>query len=183
MSHELDELYLTWLYSQIGAVSVKNPANTYWSFAKQLYEKEFVWLVPNDDNRVEDGRRLRFEFIDDYDIDDADDDWLSLGCSMLEMFVALSRRLAFMGGGEARDRFWLFIENLGFSPMNCSDRSYNRDRDLVHAVDEVLDTVIWRTYDYDGSGGIFPLLHPPGDMRRIELWYQMSAYVMEKRGV
>lgn len=181
MSFELDELYLRWLYSQISPVSVKNPARTYWSFARQLYQTEFIWFVPNDDNRIEDGKLLRDEFLVDHEFEDVDYDWLALGCSMLEMLVALSRRLAFMGGGEARDRFWLFIDNLEI--RHCTDRDYKKNPDLVHVIDETLERVIWRTYDYDGSGGIFPLMHPPKDQRKTEIWYQMSAYVLETEGV
>ena len=183
MNTELDELYLRWLYSQIRPISVKNPARTNWSFAKQLFEKEFIWLIPNDDNRLADGRDLRDEFFMDYsvDVNTVPEDWLDLGCSMLEMLVALSRRLAFMSGGEPRDSFWIFVENLEIGA--CYDTDYRKDRDLVHKIDAILDRVIWRTYDYDGAGGLFPLMHPPRDQTKTELWYQMSAYVLEQEGV
>jgi len=62
MNEPLDDLYLTWLYSQIGSIKLKQPSRTYWSLFRQLYTKEFVWIIPNDDNRIEDGRDLRFKF-------------------------------------------------------------------------------------------------------------------------
>lgn len=179
MTVDLDEAYLTWLHDQVSPVSVRNPARTFWSFLLQLYQKEFVWFVPNDENRVGDAHTLRQDFLDIYG-SDWDEDWLHLGCSMLEMLVALSRRLAFMGGGESRDWFWQMIQNLDIPP--CSDLDYRRNPDIAHTIDEVLERVIWRTYDYDGGGGIFPLMHPPKDQRKTELWYQMAAYIIEKEG-
>lgn len=179
MSATLDELYLRWLYSQISPVSVKNPARTYWEFAKQLYQKEFIWFVPNDDNRAEDGKALRHEFFNDADIDEVDEEWMSLGCSMLEMLIALSRRLNFLESDrDCRDWFWVLIENIEIK--DCSDKSYRKDPDLVHEIDEILESVIWRTYDYDGAGGgLFPLKHPPQDQKLTEIWYQMSFYIIE----
>ena len=113
MSATLDELYLRWLQSQVSPVTVKNPARTYWKFLLQLYTKEFIWLVPNDDNRIGDARTLRDEFLDDVPEELHDEIWWHLGASVLEILVALSRRLAFMGGGESRDCFWVMIENAG----------------------------------------------------------------------
>lgn len=177
MSATLDELYLRWLQSQVSPVSVKNPARTYWKFLLQLYTKEFVWLVPNDDNRVGDARTLRDEFLDTVPEELHDEIWWHLGASVLEILVALSRRLAFMGGGESRDCFWVMVENAGFPPV--SDRDYMRDPDTVYEVDHILDRLVWRTYDYDGTGGLFPLQNPPKDQRKTELWYQMASYVIE----
>lgn len=178
MDATLDELYLRWLYSQISPASVKNPARTYWRFARQLYTKEFVWFIPFDDNRAADGRNLREEFLADEKIEDPDEEWMRLGCAMLEMLVALSRRLNFMESDiNERDWFWKLVDNVGIK--KCSDKDYMTDPDTVHGIDEVLDRVIWRTYEYDGSGGLFPLQHPPKDQRSTEIWYQMSAYIIE----
>jgi hypothetical protein len=46
-------------------------------------------------------------------------------------------------------------------------------------VQEIMDTVINRTYLPDGTGGFFPLIRPDGDQTQIELWYQLNAYVEE----
>lgn len=174
MSAPLDDLYLEWLYSQVGSVKRTNPSATYWKLLKLLFTKEFVWIVPNDDNRIEDGKDLRYEFLDELEIHTEDRDWLGLGCSMLELFIGLSRRLAFDGDGLASDWFWELIDNLGL-------RSYN-DRAKIpeDQVDEILNRIIWRTYNYDGSGGLFPLKHAREDQRDVELWYQMNAYLIER---
>lgn len=180
MNATLDELYLRWLYRQVSPVTVKNPARTYWSFTKQLFSKEFVWIVPNDDNRVADGKDLREEFLDDFDVEDVGIDWLGLGCSYLEMLVALSRRLAFFLSRDPQDCFWMLVENWG--SLDVSDRQYGLNPDLYLIIDEMMDQVIWRTYTYAGHGGLFPLRDPPRDQRKTELWYQMSFWIMELEG-
>jgi hypothetical protein len=176
MTPPLDELYLRWLHSQVSPVVLKNPSRTYWNFLKQLYEKEFVWFVPNDDNRAEDGKILRYEFLEECAIDEIDDDWLNLGCSMLEMFVGLSRRLAYETDDEPRDWFWRLVENLNLHDLN--DRQYNESKS--HEIDAALDRVIWRTYRPNGEGGLFPLNDIHLDQRTVEIWYQMNAYIIER---
>lgn len=178
MDKPLDELYFTWLYSQVGVVDSKDPSASYWKLLKLFYTKEFVWFVPNDDNRANDGRDLRMEFLNQEhisrrEVDREDPHWLRLSCDMLELFIGMSRRLAFEGDGHPRDWFWVMIENLNLH--------HHRDgkRWTKAGVDQILDRVIWRTYDFDGNGGIFPLRYPTRDQRKVELGYQMSLYLLE----
>lgn len=144
---------------------------------KQLYVKEFVWFVPNDDNRIADGMALRDEFLREQGIDDVDRNWYDIGCSMLEMLIALSRQASFEDLNERTPGEWfgIFLQNMGLDRYN--DRDYSDS--LAQDVDEKLDLVIYRNYNKDGTGGIFPLKNPRDDQRKIELWYQMSAYLLE----
>lgn len=173
MTEPLDELYLDWLYGQVGNKKLKNPARTYWSLLQQLQTKEYVWFIPNDDNRLEDGRDLRLEFAHSIDLHDLEPLWMTLGCSMLEMLIGLSRHLNFLTGEYAEDWFWRLLGNIGLK--ECTDKSGFDPQ----TVDEILDEVIWRTYDPDGAGGLFPLKYPHKDQREEEIWYQMSAYLLE----
>lgn len=174
MSQPLDESYLVWLYSQVAAVGINHPSRTYWNLLRQLFTKEFVWLVPNDDNRMEDGLDLRYEFIEETGVQDVDDNWLRLGCSMLELLIGLSRRLSFEAEGEPVTWFWKLIENLGLE-------EYNDNRRLSEKlIDNVLNDVIWRTYRRNGRGGLFPLRRAHADQREVEMWYQLNAYVLEQ---
>jgi len=181
MHASIDELYLRWLYEKISPVSVRNPARTYWRFARDLYQKEFIWFVPNDDNRVGDGVDLRNDFVEEWNVHPTAD-WMNDGCSMLELLIGLSRRLAFMGEGEPRDRFWEMIKNIGIE--KCDDKHYREHDEMTYYVDEAMDKIIWRTYDRSGhGGGLFPLDNPMKDQRNREIWAQMAAYVVEKQGV
>lgn len=170
----LDEPYLRWLYSQVGNVRLRSPSRTHWTLLQRLFSKEFVWLIPNDDNRLEDGRDLRIEFVDEYfQDDDIDPMWLELGCSMLEMLIALCRRLNFEDDClTVAEWFWELIHNL---KLKTTDSDCNHEE----TVSAILDEVIWRTYREDGLGGLFPLKHPKEDQRDVEIWYQLSAYLLE----
>lgn len=176
MNPTLDEEYFIWLYSQIGSVKSRNRTRMHWTLAKQLYLKEFIWIVPNDDNRASDGLELRWEFMHSRREPNPDPEWMYLGCSMFEMLLGLSRRLSFEGEGEARGWFWELLENMGISMTRCSDRLY--DEEIAKEIDEAMDRVIWRLYDRDGVGGLFPLLGTTKDQRKVEIWYQMSEYLV-----
>lgn len=173
MSEPLDELYFKWLYSLVADPKVVNPYATHWRLLNILYKKEFTPVVYKDANRAEDGKDLRYEFVEAEGLQDVDHGWINLGCSMLELIIALSRKVAFNAGGEAKGWFWQMIDNAGMLGYN-DRRRYKED-----VVDVILDRLIWRTYEYSGDGGLFPLKAPDRDQREIELWYQMSAYVIE----
>ena len=177
----LDDLYLEWLYGQVAPISNPNPARSYWTLLRHLYVRQFVWSVPNDDNRAEDGRYLRHEFLEvtGYILDDVGAMWFDLECSMLEMLLALSRRAAFQSEKEVGDWFWHFMDNLGFRYMTDDSFGLAEERE----VEEVLDRVINRTYSANGEGGLFPLASHHQDQREVELWYQMSTYLLSGRGV
>lgn len=172
-SPPLDELYLTWLYSQVGSVKDRNPSRSYWKILRKLFTKEFVWIVPNDDNRAEDGRDLRLEFLEEHDIQEVDPNWMCLGCSMLELLIGISRRLSFEADGESRAWFWSLMETLDLERYN--DHTPFSDA----AIEEVLERIIWRTYRRNGAGGLFPLRNPREDQRKVELRYQWAAYLLD----
>jgi hypothetical protein len=168
----LDDQYLTWLYGQVAVVRTRKSSRTFWDLFRQLFSTEFVWFVPNDDNRAEDGRELRCEWATSTNTE-ANSNWLSLGCSFLELLIGLSRRLAFETDGNASDWFWHLINNLGL--LGCHDRSNFK----VEDVDDITHAVIWRTYSRDGKGGLFPLHHTNNNQRQVEIWYQLSEYLLQ----
>lgn len=170
-----DDRYFEWLYSHIGPVEYNNPRHTFWSLARQLYVTKFRWFVHNDENRAADGIQLREEFMDRWGHEGVEPNWLDLECSVFEMLIALSERLAFESYGEVSDWFWKLMENLGLTAYN--DLTYNavHSDEIAEAVNRVLD----RTYGRDGTGGLFPLREGRRDQRRIELWYQKEAYLLE----
>lgn len=174
MTGTIDDQYFEWLYSHIGSVRNRNPARSVWNLAHQLYTKEFVWLIANDDNRVEDGRELRQEFIVQREPDEIPQEWMDLGCSMLEMMIALARRASFEANGSPGDWFWLFLRNLDIFIM---DDAY--DYLATQHVERVLERFIYRNYESSGEGGLFPLRRAERDQRKVELWYQLAAYIGE----
>lgn len=175
MSARLDDQYFEWLYSTVAATKNRNPARSFWILLRQMHSTEFVWFVPNDDNRVEDGLELRDEFVTELGLV-PDPEWMGLGCSVLEMLVALARRCGFQRSETTDEWFWRLVEHIGL-------RSYN-DRKLANGsllseVDETINQLIFRTYGPAGEGGLFPLKRPHRDQTKVELWYQMQAYMIE----
>ena len=172
----LDAQYLNWLYSQVGSVKTRQKSRTHWSLFRQLYDTIFVAIVPHDENRIADARDLKYEFLAEAEGEQGDLDWMRLPCSMLELFIVLSRQLAFEMDDNANVWFWHLVEVLELEGFN--DREY--DKDAQEEIARTMDRVIWRTYEPDGQGGLFPLHNPTRDQRRIELWYQLNAYLLEQ---
>ena len=172
----LDEAYFVWLYSQVGSVKNRNLTKTYWKLLRILFQKEFTWsYIERDENRAQDGIDLRYRFRDETGHDIQDSAWMEQGCSMLELMIALSHKLAFEGEGEMRDWFWMLIDNLGLT--ECTD-AHPPDPNII---EEILDKVIARDYAPNGAGGLFPLNdNNYTDQRDVELWYQAQAYLLER---
>lgn len=168
----LDDQYLTWLYSEVSEVRTRKSSKTFWNLFRQLFSTEFVWFVPNDDNRAEDGRALRLEWATNTKTE-VNSNWLSLGCSFLELLIGLSRRLSFETDDDSSNWFWHLINNLGL--LGFHDRSNFKSED----VEDITAAVIWRTYDKNGHGGLFPIRHTSNDQRQVEIWYQLSEYLLQ----
>lgn len=161
-----NEAYYKWLVAQI---NVPNNGKTYEGIFKRMYNYIFVAFVALDDNRIGDAQELRKEFFGESHVNIYE-------ASVLEVLVALSRRAAWIISDiPAQDWVWTFIKNLGLH--KCDDPlSYRKD----NKVDDILETFVWRIYEPNGEGGLFPLKQTEHDQRTIELWYQMHAYIMEK---
>lgn len=172
MSELLDDQYLDWLYARVGL----QDENVYHNhLMRQLLSREFVMLVPNDDNRCVDGISLRKEFMDTTRMRSRPErHWLEMGCSVLEMLIGVSRHLAFEAEGKVGEWFWHLIENLGLT-------RYNDGRWNGRLIDQIIERLVWRQYSFDGNGGLFPLQAPHDDQRRVEIWFQMEAYILELR--
>jgi hypothetical protein len=178
MNNPLDQAYFTWLSDQVGTGST-HPKARHDEFLTQLYMKEFAWNdIPGDNNRLEDGRALRYEFISQAGYERVDARWMGMSCSFLELMMGLSRRLSFLVGREPREWFWHLVYVIGAHP--CSDSNYRRAPVQLHnRIDAMMDRIIWRQYHPNGYGGFFPLDHPQEDQRFVEIWYQMNAYLIE----
>lgn len=169
MNDALDDQYLDWLYALVG---LQDENIHHRSLMYALFTKEFVMLVPNDDNRCSDGIALRKEFVRSGRMIRPTNHWMNLGCSVLEMLIGVARHLSFSEDGTVGEWFWHLIENMGLT-------RYNDNRFHERRVNEIIERLVWRQYSYDGRGGLFPLREPQEDQRRVELWFQMEAYILE----
>ena len=166
----VDNAYYEWLLKKIECFDTK-----YYDTLDILFSVDFLWEIPNDDNRAEDGIVLRSTFMNEegWNTSPCED----RECSILEMMIALSMRIDndIMWDGET-DRssrwFWEMFRNLKLD--QTSDRS---------DVFKILDVFLNREYDRDGNGGLFPLENgSESDLTEMEIWYQAQLYLMDNYG-
>jgi hypothetical protein len=63
MTQAIEQVYFTWLCDRVNYCYGRNRNKTFLDLMGQLHSKEFVWVVPNDDNRLEDAENLRYQFV------------------------------------------------------------------------------------------------------------------------
>lgn len=151
-----------------------------WDFMWSLHQKAFSWSVPNDHNRAGDGLHLRQVFADNM-LSEEDCPCLDGECTILEMLVALAIRIEdILHIPNREDKtyiwFWEMIGNLELYQFKDTD---TRKIEKIISNDMILDNLIERNYHPNGRGGLFPLRFPRHDQRKVELWYQMQAYLEE----
>lgn len=168
-----EKLYFHYLSNLIKTSESKN----YYLLLKHLWNKEYYSILPNDQNREKDGVFLREEV-------DNDTYYYNFGpCRVLEMLIALSRRMAFELDGTnfnktSVDLFWEMVDNLGLSKFdNLTVAKDVRTLEL----DSILTNWIDRRYAPDGIGGIFPIKNwkkaCDEPQQNVEIWYQMMTYL------
>lgn len=163
--------YVGWLCSQI---QPRRTSKTYDELYELLWTTEFMSFVDNDINRISDALELWVEFFHYKGLEVEYEHVLGERCSVLELIVSLSRRLAFQAGGEQEQWAFQLITNLGLDHLSGQITRNN----LVKA-QQILDDFIWRNYESNGVGGLFPLKAPREDQTEVEIWYQMHAYIEE----
>jgi len=173
MDEPIEEVYFNWLYSKVARVDVPTPSLTHWTLLRDLHSTEFVWLVPGDDNRAQDGLDIRKEFLNQAFLSEGPA-WMSIPCSVLEMLIAFARRADFQVDLGEREWFWIFLDNLTLRDLN------DAMEDITPIVADVMDQFLWRTYRRDGRGGMFPLKKTSNDQRKVEIWYQFCEYLIDQ---
>lgn len=169
MNEPIEEAYFNWLCAKVTSPYMTNHVD----LLQILHRTEFVWFIPGDRNRKEDGLELREYFLNETGYE-KDNSWFNELCSLLEVLIAFAQRAAFQIDFSVSKWFWKFMENLN---LNEFRQVSNRD---LQVIDEILHAFIWRMYDSNGYGGLFPLDEPDEDQRQVEIWYQFCAWVDEK---
>lgn len=158
------------------------PYGRYSKLIEQLQETTFRWIIPNDKHRASDGISFRYNFCDymdelgEYINEDMVDDQIIHPCSVLEMMMALAKRIedSLMWDPVIGDRsplwFYQMLENSGLSAYTNSNYSKS-------IVAQILDDVLERRYGYSGEGGFFYVEDPDQDLRNVELWWQCNWHM------
>lgn len=177
MNEELEARYLSWLHNKVVLELAPNSAQSYYELFRILNGIEFVYLVPGDDNRAAYGKQLREFFLTESRCR-RDPNWLNEPCSVLEMLIAFAGEAEFETEIPKHIWFWTFLDTLKLSHLNDAVNP-----DAYADIIPIIDVLIWRTYSYNGRGGLFPLEHPKQNQREVEIWYQFSAYILENNYV
>lgn len=174
MNEPLENLYFNWLYAKVSNPRHRTPSLTFDTLFKTLHNIEFVWLLSGDDNRAEDGKELRREFLIMGEIPD-DIEWRTqIPCSVFEMLIAFSKTADKNTGIPFYEWFWEFLRNLNLSEAN--DASGVEPGEIM----EVIEMFLWRNYERNGDGGLFPLREPNRDQTEIEIWDQFCDYLVDQ---
>ena len=169
--HELSVLnrYYIWLIDQIDFDSHSD----YSKLLEYLHNKNYIWVDPMDENRMDDGLALRntFEDVTDYQ------EYSSLvrPCSVLEMLVAFATRIDVdvmdMSYSTAH-WFWIMLDNLGLG--KCTDDNFD-----VEMVEKVLNR--WLKHEKsltksENETGIFTRKSGKNDG---DEWMRMQTWISE----
>ena len=102
-------------------------------------------------------------------------DELDKPCSVLEMILALAYRCEeIMDDANVGNRtgqwFWKMITNLGLGAM--TDQLYDPEY-----VEKTVRNFLNRKYEPDGHGGLFVIRNCEYDLRKEEIWTQMTWFL------
>lgn len=167
--------YVRYLESLVKAEQQSSP---YSLLLAMMWGETFEGYVPNDENREEDGIKLRREF------ETKTSNTLPLlgQCRFLEFLIALAIRFNaavydYEYPNMTAEYFWTMVENVGLDEF---DDYYSGPENPAAAIRAMIRDVVGRNYDYNGSdGGLFPLQHARNDQRNVEVWYQLMEYINE----
>lgn len=167
--------YFEWLFNIVCGERYSEKIS-YRKLLMRLHDIEFIYFIPKDQNRAEDGIGLRYRFAYNYKSPAAAETYLDDPCSVLEMMVALAIRCeeSIMDDANYGNRtgqwFWGMVVNLGLGSM-VDDRF-----DKIF-VDKVIEKFLNRNYRRDGKGGLFTVRGCDRDLRDVEIWYQLCWYL------
>ena len=173
----MNEGYFEWLLNKAEIDKEK-----YRLLCDILYNSIFYPILEMDENRWEDGVAYRFSFAGSdegaYDLGQAIG-----GCTMLELILSQAEKTHFdMQGSEfgAPIGKW-FMEILSNMGLDIYTNSVlMNEPDAYYEVSDIIRRVIFRQYEYDGFGGMYPLnVRPEQDQREVEIEIQRNLYLLE----
>jgi hypothetical protein len=167
--------YITWLVNKMNIVEDRN----YSMLLRELYRREFYSVIKYDEDRGSDGIALRNTWADEIGYTG---DTLFGPPRVLETLMGISMRIEdqiFVGPWfeewDYKRIFWDLINNLGL--INFDGILNNSD---YKEIDTVLDEFLSKTSRRDTFSNIFHFYVTPHNIKKMNLWEQMHAYIAEK---
>ena len=162
----MKERYFRWLLKFIGNGFCRK--NSYFELLKYLFNVEYYWYIPMDENRAVDGVDLRHRFVTECDEDlEASYTLLSGPANVLEVLVALSIKMEYIVRGsielsKSGQWFWGMIKSLGI--FDCYDGCFD---------EEEAEYFLGEWFDPASGISIFP-------DKSGELWSQAMEFLSDK---
>lgn len=181
----MDEEYFEWLLNRVGVKDCGEPGS-YYMLCQVMQDTTFYPIIERDANRCSDGLKLREEFVEEYEYSWNDAACLTEilgGCTVLEMLITLAEAMEYellesKYERKAADFFDEFINNLGLEAFD--DEYFMSDEYAYYDAEDAIKLFVFRKYNAQGEGGIFPLSSfYREDMRDTELAVQMNRYIAE----
>lgn len=160
--------YYIWLMKQVDIDSHQD----YTELLKHLHNRDFYWSIPMDENRADDGKALRVIFMDETETIGSDI-WLTESCSVLEMLIAMAKRIELDimpdHKNSCADWFWELISNLGLEKSN----------NLLFSAEKT-DNILKGFLDRNGVVFLFKSNKiDKKQFNKTEFWYQMHIWLSE----
>ena len=181
----MDEEYFEWLLRKVG-VKDCGESGSYYMLCQVMHDATFYPIIERDANRCADGLKLREEFAEEFGYSFDDVAYLTEmigGCTVLEMLITLAEAMEYellesKYEQTAADFFYEFINNLGLEAFD--DDYFMSDEYAYYDAEDAIKMFVFRKYNAQGEGGIFPLSSfYREDMRDTELAVQMNRYIAE----
>lgn len=176
---DVADKYFDWLVDLVCGERYSEDVS-YRKLLTRLHSIEFKYLIPNDQNRAEDGEALRYRYAVEQGYDHRSIniimDILYGPCSVFEMLTALAvkceENIMYDPniGDRTRQWFWGMITNLGLGSM--VDSRFDQLK-----VDNAIHKFMDRHYEPNGRGGLFTVKGCEHDLRDVEIWYQLCWYL------
>lgn len=165
-------------------VRINDEHYSYYLLAQELHNITFYSMIPHDENRAVDGIMLRNRFIQDSSFINYES-IEEKPCTFFEFLIGLAIRMAFILEDSDDDEkiptyFHELLENCGLD-LACDEaymEGYGRDY-----VQNIVERILSRKYKKDGTGGLFPIhtwIKKDKDQRKVEIWYQMARYLIDR---
>ncbi len=175
LREEVNNEYFNWMCALVGGDG-PTEHTSFRLLLTFLHDTEFIYSMPRDANRADDGVNLRYRFAYEHSGFADAELYLTGPCSVLEMMIALAMRCeeTIMDdtryGNRLTEWFWRMVTSLGLNGM--ADIRFDRDQ-----AEDVIRRFLNREYDPDGRGGLFWIKNYDRDLRTVEIWWQLCWYL------
>lgn len=175
--------YFDWMYESVNTDPDGNLHDYYKDLLHYLHSISFNYLIPMDSNREGDGITLRYHFAYEKNIPSSvvASEIDIYPCSVLEMMVALSRRMEsdVMGDVEFGNRTYIWFHSM-LSSMGLENFVDGEFGNIERGeAGDIVSRCLNREYGYNGEGGFFTLANPSRDLRSVEIWDQAMWWLNE----